>query len=322
MAVPRVFISSTYYDLRQVRNNIGNFIEGLGYDIVMHERSGVAYTQTQHLENDCYQELSGCDIVVCIIGNHFGTASASDSELSITMKEIQTAIRNKKKVYVFISRDVYIENRTYELNKDSGNFKSAFTDNTKIHEFILQLKCEIKQHPILEFGTTDEIIDVLKSQFAGLFQNLLARETSLTEAQTVYSLQESVNQMKQMTEKFATQHDEFLKRFNSTILATNRVLNRIAKHLGLGRAVFFAENLDALDDFMEAMGFTCEKVDDLQDARKYVRMDDFGLNKETMILKEFLFEEDGKIKDVRRKSELDQGIEWIHEEGTDSELPF
>ena len=31
MAVPSVFISSTYYDLKEVRNNIGNFIMNLGY---------------------------------------------------------------------------------------------------------------------------------------------------------------------------------------------------------------------------------------------------------------------------------------------------
>ena len=94
MAVPRVFVSSTYYDLKQVRYNIGDFIKNLGYEPVMHERSGVAYTQTAPLENDCYHELASCDIIVCIIGNHFGSQSV-DNELSITMKEIQTAIKSK-----------------------------------------------------------------------------------------------------------------------------------------------------------------------------------------------------------------------------------
>mgnify|MGYP002509079807 CR=1 FL=1 len=63
----------------------------------MHERSGVAYTQTEPLEMDCYHELASCDIVVCIIGNHFGSKS-STNDFSITMNEINTAIKNKKKV--------------------------------------------------------------------------------------------------------------------------------------------------------------------------------------------------------------------------------
>ncbi|WP_158099336.1 DUF4062 domain-containing protein [Pseudoflavonifractor sp. An85] len=320
MAAPRVFISSTYYDLRQVRNNIGNFLEGLGYEIVMHERSGVAYTQNQDLEIDCYQELSSCDIVVCIIGNHFGTASASNDELSITMHEIQAAIRNKKKVYVFISHDVSIENRTYALNKDNENFKSAYTDNPKIHEFILELKSEVKNHPILDFGTTDDIISVLKSQFAGLFQNLLAREASLTEAQTVYNLQASVEQMKQMMNDFSIQHDDFFRKFNGTILASNRVVNRISKHLGLGRAVLFAENINALDDFMTAMKFESQEVDDTQDIRKYVRNEIFS--RSTLVLKNYLFEENGRIKDVRSKTELNEGIVWKYEDELENELPF
>ena len=111
MALPRVFISSTYYDLKQVRNNIGDFIKGLGYEPIMHEKSGVAYTQSAPLENDCYNELSTCDIVVCVLGNHFGSKS-SENDLSITMNELEAAIKHKKKIYVFISNDVYIENRT------------------------------------------------------------------------------------------------------------------------------------------------------------------------------------------------------------------
>ena len=80
MAAPRIFVSSTYYDLRQTRDNIKGFIEGLGYEAVMHEHSGVAYTQNTNLEKDCYREISGCEIVVSIIGNSFGSQS-SENEL-------------------------------------------------------------------------------------------------------------------------------------------------------------------------------------------------------------------------------------------------
>lgn len=32
MAKPRVFISSTFYDLRQIRSDLDNFIDTLGYE--------------------------------------------------------------------------------------------------------------------------------------------------------------------------------------------------------------------------------------------------------------------------------------------------
>ena len=62
MAAPRVFISSTYYDLKHVRNDIGDFIRSLGYTPVMHDRGGVAYTQTDTIENSCYSELTTCNL--------------------------------------------------------------------------------------------------------------------------------------------------------------------------------------------------------------------------------------------------------------------
>ncbi|EJL6905653.1 DUF4062 domain-containing protein [Vibrio cholerae] len=32
MAKPRIFISSTYYDLKHIRNAIESFVDGFGYD--------------------------------------------------------------------------------------------------------------------------------------------------------------------------------------------------------------------------------------------------------------------------------------------------
>ena len=37
MAKPRIFISSTFYDLRQIRSEIDLFIETLGYEAIRNE---------------------------------------------------------------------------------------------------------------------------------------------------------------------------------------------------------------------------------------------------------------------------------------------
>lgn len=153
--------------------------------------------------------------MVSIIGNSFGSQS-SENELSITMNEIKTAIKNKKKVYIFIANNVYIENNTYMQNKENGNFKSAYTDNIKIHQFIEELKTFNHSNVITPFDTTDQIINTLKSQFAGLLQNLLTREASLTEAKTAYDLQETVEKFKTLIEFEKEEKEEFLK--NMTVL--------------------------------------------------------------------------------------------------------
>ena len=323
MAAPRVFISSTYYDLKQVRNNIGDFIKNLGYEPVMHEKARVAYTQTEPLEYDCYHEISGCDIVVCIIGNHFGSQS-TENELSITMNELEVAIKNKKKIYIFIAHDVYVENKTYQNNKGK-DFKPAYVDNLKIHEYIAELQEKVKNHVILPFETTDSIIDILKSQFAGLFQNFLAREASATEAKTAYDLQETADRIKAEIDDFTNCQNEFFSKFNSSVFMTNRVVYRIKTHVGLKISTFFTNNLASLDEIMKAFGFEIRKSADKNIARLYAK--EVGRTLKTISLNEELFNDDATIKDIRQSSDLDKYI--IYQEKThtltfddDGDIPF
>lgn len=321
MAVPRVFISSTFYDLKQVRFNIGDFIKNLGYEAVMHERSGVAYTQNEPLEQDCYHELASCDIVVCVIGNHFGSRSAGN-ELSITMNEIQTAIKNRKKVYIFIAKDVYIENRTYEYNKENGSFKSAYTDNLKIHEFISELKNN-NRVLIESFDTTDEIINTLKMQFAGLFQNLLAHDASKSESAVVMDLSETASEIKDSVHELREEQEAFFKKFESTVFGRNYTLRAIEAFLGLDKASIFARNVDALDELMEAFGYNRVSVDNKQeDIRKYTKDGHFLDDTYVIVLKKVLVNEDGTFKDIRQNSTIKENLICSIIPADDTQLPF
>lgn len=48
MAKPRVFISSTFYDLKQIRADLDNFIQSLGYDVVRNEEGAIPTVQTSN----------------------------------------------------------------------------------------------------------------------------------------------------------------------------------------------------------------------------------------------------------------------------------
>jgi len=320
MAVPRIFVSSTFYDLRQVRNNIGDFIRNLGYDAVMHEHSGIAYTQNVTLETDCYNEITTCDIVICIIGNHFGT-QAEKNNLSITMNELETAIKNKKKIYIFIAKDVFIENKTYEQNKEHGKFKSAYTDNNQVHEFISSLKQKIRNNVIEAFETTDEIIATLKLQFAGLFQNLLLRESSLTEEKTAYDLQESVEHMRGLIKVFSEEHEDFLSKFDSTYFRRNPLLIKIGDYIGLKNVLFFVRNLSQLDELMQLLDYEIvDDNDELLDCRKYVYIDDYRIK--TLILKNELLDRGNWLRKLFTPDEINNYLIWSEEENEDCEPAF
>ena len=101
MARPRVFISSTFYDLRQVRADLERFIKELGYEPVLNERGSIPYEAKEQLEEYCYREIELCEILLALIGGRYGTGSKR-SPYSISQLELKTAMDKGKQVYVFV----------------------------------------------------------------------------------------------------------------------------------------------------------------------------------------------------------------------------
>lgn len=322
MATPRVFISSTYYDLKHVRNDVSDFIESLGYTPVMHDKGGVAYTQTESLENSCYSEIATCDIVVCIIGDHFGTQS-SNSDFSITMEELRIAIKDKKKIYIFITKDVDTENKIYLQNQDSGAFKPAYADDIRIHQFITELRETVKNNPIVPFDTTNDIINSLKIQFAGLFQNYLVREASLTDTKTAYDLQETTENFKELLADFQNETEKMFKAFEGTYFSTNNTLHYLRSLLGLEQTVFIVHDQSGLEEFLNFAGFSRDEASETRYNYIYCRQCNDQIQKLTLSTN--LFDEDEEWK-IKRMSipKVKQYIEWEVQDilPDDDALPF
>ncbi|MBI1741571.1 DUF4062 domain-containing protein [Candidatus Acetothermia bacterium] len=117
MAKPRVFISSTFYDLRHVREDLERFVNSLGYEAVRHETGEIPYGSESPLEEYAYREVELCDILVCIVGGRYGSPSTS-REGSITQNELKRAFEKGIQVFIFIEQNVLAEFSTYQINKD------------------------------------------------------------------------------------------------------------------------------------------------------------------------------------------------------------
>ncbi len=320
MAAPRIFISSTYYDLLHVRDDIRNFIIELGYEPVMHDRGTIPYTQSKSLETSCYEELTKCDIIICIIGGKFGTESEAGN-YSITMQELKNALKARKKIYIYIVNDVYIENKTYLVNL-GGDFKSSYTDDTRIHEFISEIKNEIRDYPIVPFTHITDIIDDLRTQFAGMFQYLLSQEASVTEAKTYYDLQQTSNNIKEEIENFKNEKNELLDYFGSLSITYNLILNKIRKDLKLESVGFIATTKKALEELFIYLQYEKE-----EEGNKLIfRKSEDGVIKQFTISKE-IYDNRDKLKDIRIKEKIEEYV--IYEEADifdfgieEAELPF
>jgi hypothetical protein len=325
MAIPRVFVSSTYYDLKYVRNEIETFIQNLGYDPVLHEKNKVTYKQTETLEDSCYNEISTCDILICIIGNKYGTKSESN-DYSITMNELKNAIRDQKKIYVFIQKDVAFENTLYNLNKDLPDFKTIAADNIIIHEFINDLKQNNNNFPIEDFENVADILNSIKSQFAGLFQSLLQAESTLTDKKTYYDLAETSSEIKKLVKSFEDEKNLFFQKFDSTIFVNNQLILYLRNLLDLGKCQIFIQTKKDLIIFIEKMGFAEDS--DFVFSNDFVFNKDEGNTRKTLKISNDIFGDDD-IKIFRSVKQVEQLISLTTENIisnpmniSDDDLPF
>lgn len=71
---PSIFVSSTCYDLKQIRQDIREFIEeDLGYEAILSEYNSFPIDPDRDTINNCLRVVEQrADIMVLIIGNRYG----------------------------------------------------------------------------------------------------------------------------------------------------------------------------------------------------------------------------------------------------------
>lgn len=183
MAKPRIFISSTFYDLKQVRSSLEVFIRDLGFDSVLSEKGNIAYSPDVPLDESCYREAQACDVFVLIIGGRYGSEVSSENESdnkgfyeryeSITRKEYESALQRDIPTYVLIEKSVNVEYETFKRNRDNKSIKYAFVDSVNIFAFIDYVLSRPRNSPVYHFELSSEIETWLRDQWAGLFRELI-----------------------------------------------------------------------------------------------------------------------------------------------------
>lgn len=256
MAKPKVFISSTFYDLKHVRSDLEAFIKGLGYEAVRHEDGGIPYGKEETLEAYCYKEIKNIDILISIIGGKFGSKS-ENSEYSISQCELKVAIKENKQIYIFIEKNVYSEYETYFLNKDKGNINYKYADDVRIYHFIEEIK-EFGKNTIIDFETATDITNFLKEQFAGLFQRYLESDTRAKEISLINKLESTANTLNKMVNFLSDENQDKEEEINRILMINHPLVESIKAKLKIAYN-YYIEGLDDLNLFLKSRGFELGK---------------------------------------------------------------
>jgi len=182
---PSVFISSTFYDLKQLRSDLFQYFETIGYTPNASEYNSFPVDPDTDTVEACLSAVKGhADIFILIIGGRYGYET--DAGKSITNLEYEIAIRQRIPILIFIQKNIYT---AYTLWKDNqeGDF-SSLVDNKKIFNFIEDIYKTKKW--VFQFELAQDIIECLRHQLANLFyQSLqLRKKVIVIDEELKYSL--------------------------------------------------------------------------------------------------------------------------------------
>ncbi len=179
----RVLVSSTCYDLNQIRKDLEDFIESMGYQPVLSDSPGVSIPPGLNNIEACKWLVRNSDIFVLIIGGRYGTTDEKTGK-SITNIEYDTAFETKMPIYTFVDEEVWNKRDTYKKLMEMvevGDFdiekvKTALggkIEDPRVFEFIDNVSKAKRDQWINHFTEAKEIIEKLKVLWSLLFKQLL-----------------------------------------------------------------------------------------------------------------------------------------------------
>ena len=213
MAQPRIFISSTCYDLQEIRYQLKEFIEEFGYLPVMSEFGDVFYDYKKHIQDACKNEIDKSQLFVLIVGNNFGSIYYKHREKeilpdSVTMQEFRKAIEIDVYKHIFVNRFVDYDYHNYKKALDKSLKK--YLDNNDImkdkideaiNNFIIEynLKYQFPQesykfifnfldviydlktnNAIITYESFEDIKNSLRKQWAGFMYDSISKERTVS----------------------------------------------------------------------------------------------------------------------------------------------
>lgn len=314
MARPRIFVSSTYFDLKVIREDLDRFITSFGYEPVRHERGHISYGKDEKPEAYVYREIEYCDILVSVIGGKFGT-TANESEYSISQQELKKAHELGKQVYIFVDSNVHSEFKYYQANKDVAGVRYTAVNDPRVYTFLEEVYALPKGNPIFTFETGTDLTTILREQLAGLLQRLLVEESNRVQTSLIHELQRSLQTVDQLV-KFLTESKTKGDAAVQEILFSNHPVFEAVKAVTKNRYRIYFTNLEEFKIWLSSAKSFQEIPDEFWDDPAYMEWTrELGTKTkpEMQILwvKKDLFDTDGKLKAL---SQASWNEEWVRSE--------
>lgn len=164
MNKPKVFVSSTIYDFKDLRSALKYWLTEKGYEVRMSERNDFKKDSSQNSYQACLDSIGECDYFILLIGSRAGGIYSQNPLITITQKEYQHANELAqqgviKKLLVFVRKNVW------DIREDRKSLQK-YIENELLKDETLkskeeQLKLITKQSSSI-IKNTEIIFDFIK----------------------------------------------------------------------------------------------------------------------------------------------------------------
>ena len=164
--IPTVFVSSTCYDLKQVRVDIKDFFESTyGFNAILSEFNSFPIDPSIGTCDNCLNNVDNyADLFILIIGTCYGYIT--DTGKSITNLEYLHAKAKGVPVFVFVDKQLYSTWTVWKNNKEADF--SKLVDNPRIFDFISEL---YKERWVYTYENVRDITTTMKNQLSLIFSD-------------------------------------------------------------------------------------------------------------------------------------------------------
>ncbi|KAK0351363.1 hypothetical protein LTR94_025247 [Friedmanniomyces endolithicus] len=163
MAKPRIFLSSTCYDLGDARAALTEFLEGYGFEVLNSQTAKFGVKPKVHSHDACLEMIPHADYVVLIVGGRRG-GTYVHSDKSITNEEIRVARKLDRPILAFVDRKVDALRQTYR--KNPGAVFTPTVEDPRIFDFLDAIASSEEDNWLHPFDTVNDIKTGLQAQFA------------------------------------------------------------------------------------------------------------------------------------------------------------
>src|SRR5581483_1120599 len=165
-----LFVSSTCYDLGQVRSDLRDFCESVGLEPVLSELDLFPVNPSQDTVSNCLEVVRNrADLFVLVVGGRYG--SINESGKSFTNLEYAEAVAKGIPKYVFVKSEILALLPVWHKNP-AADFGSV-VDTPRLFQFVSELR-DTGEVWVFPFNTAQDIVGTLRKQLSYLFADCLS----------------------------------------------------------------------------------------------------------------------------------------------------